>query len=521
MRTADVGEQGRAPKTALPDAAERDAPAPPRSLQQDATTGFRWLIGQSAVSRLATFAAQVVLAWILSPDAFGTIGLAYAVLAFVTVLQEGGVGQVLVAEQRRFGALSLSAFWLSVLFGAGTALLVAAAAPLVGAAYDSEVLPKLLWVLAAAIPFQAMRSVPAAVLSVDLRFGTRTKLSVLELVAQQALTVAFALLGFGVYSFVVPVLLVAPVATALYFWRSGYRPSGFDLGASKELLRPSSQLISAQMVAKAVEYGDYLVLGYFYDKATVGIYFLAYSLSVQGVMLIVSTMGGTLFPILSKLRDDPERQTSAFLRVNRIGTIAMVPFCVFVGLHAGSVIGLLYAPKWAASAPLLMVLSVGMALRISSAAGYSALMARGEYHLILYKNLARTALLLVLLIPAARHSILAAAGAVAAVYLLEAMAVFLLVVRKEKGAPLLLAGVVLPPLSIAAIAGLLSMAPALVVGRSVGALLLALGSGLLIFVGAYGLLLRFVFPARAREFFSLLAGLLGRPSIRATPTVVS
>lgn len=393
----------------------------PKSLKSDATSGFFWLFGQSIVSRVVTFGSQVVLAWILSPEAFGTIGLAYSVMAFATVFQEGGVSRVLIAEQNQFGKLSNSAFWLSVVFGLATGFVVAAAASFVGAAYDSSELPGLLWVLAATLPLQAVRSMPDAALSIDLRFGTRTKLGVLELAGQQLLTVAFALMGFGVYSFVLPVMLVAPVVTYLFFRKSGFRPGWLEVRHWPELLAPSGQLMIAAVLAKIVDFGDYLILGSTFDKATVGLYFLAYTLSVQGVMLVVNSLGNMLFPVLSRLRQEPERQRDAFMRIARIGAGVAIPFSLFVAFNATPIVHTLYGTQWHGAATLLMILSLGMAFRVLSAATFSTLNAQGRFHLVVWNNGLRAVAFGVLAVPAVSLGVVWFACAVALTYVAEAV----------------------------------------------------------------------------------------------------
>lgn len=152
------------------------------SLKREAVGGMAWLLAQSVVARGFTMGSQLVLAWLLSPNDFGTIGLATTVTALASAVVAFGIDEVLLQRQRTIGLWVTAAFWMStVLSGAGF-ILVLLAAPWAGAVYHSAELPGLITVLAMAIPLGALAIIPGVRLRADMRFRFLATYNMAEIV---------------------------------------------------------------------------------------------------------------------------------------------------------------------------------------------------------------------------------------------------------------------------------------------------------------------------------------------------
>src|SRR3982750_243263 len=76
------------------------ADSPVRSLSRSALIGTSWLLAQNVGTRAISFAAQIILAKLLAPADFGTIGLALTVTTFASVVANFGVDDVLLQRQK-------------------------------------------------------------------------------------------------------------------------------------------------------------------------------------------------------------------------------------------------------------------------------------------------------------------------------------------------------------------------------------------------------------------------------------
>src|SRR5688572_5777825 len=203
-----------------PGATPAPPPAPAPGLADRTFGGFAWLAAQTVASKAISFAAQIVLAWILVPGDFGYVGLAMTVAAFVGLLQQAGVRDVLIQRQdAAFRRWATPAFWMSLALGLVAAAVMAAAAPLAAAVFRKPPLEPLILVLAIAAPLQALAVVPTARLQIDLRFKAIAGVTTAAQVLTSVLTVVFAKLGFGAYSFVLPAPIVAGLQAAA-LWKA-------------------------------------------------------------------------------------------------------------------------------------------------------------------------------------------------------------------------------------------------------------------------------------------------------------
>lgn len=365
------------------DAAVADAkvpePAPP-SLTHTTARGFFWFASQTLGAKAIGMGTQIVLAWLLDPDDFGVIGLAYTLTAFASLIQVAGLRDVLVQRHRQFARWANSAFWLSLGLGMLAGLAMAGAAPLAVLIYGDKRLLGLILVMAASTPLTSLATVPLARLQSDLRFRTAASIAAIEAFGMPLLSVLFAWLGFGAYSFVLPRVVTSSCQAALLFWLSPVRLSRNPQWRRwPALLGNTAMLLAAQAALTLAGQGDRLMLGLFYSTAVVGIYFFAYNLSTQAVQLLAINLLSVLLPSLSQLQSDVKRQTAAFLRVTRLLAAVSTPACFVQAALAGPIVHLLFARKWDGSIPALSVLSIGMAFAIITGPSWSMMKAQGRF----------------------------------------------------------------------------------------------------------------------------------------------
>jgi PST family polysaccharide transporter len=244
-------------------------------------------------------------------------------------------------------------------------------------------------VLAVNCPIVALSVVPSAQLTSQLQFGTVAKIGIWTSTAQVALGPLFAFLGLGAYSFVLP-RPIGAAAQALWMWieakpRIRFRP---QFRRWRVLAGDSGYNLIALFAALIVSNGDYFVLSQFGSATALGLYYFAFNLSLQTVTLLLVNLWGVLLPTLAKLRDDPVRQTNAFLRAARLLAIISTPLSLLQAAVAAPLIHLLFPPQWYPAIPVLQVLSIGLAFQVVGAASQSLFQAQGRFGIQMWCALA-------------------------------------------------------------------------------------------------------------------------------------
>lgn len=428
----------------------------PTGLAAATARGFFWMTLMGLATKAIGFLGQIALAWILLPEHFGLISLAFTVSTFADLVQSYGLREVLVRRRAKLRLWSAPAIWLSLATGLGAGAMLALAAPIAAAAYGKgPVVAHLILILALTSPIQALAIVPDALMQHDLRFRGIAFLMSAQTLGQLFCTILLALLGFGAYSFAVSMLLMAFARTAAAWWLARPRLSNRPRWRrSLRLLRPSLILVASALVMNIMAQGDKFALGLFHPEAVVGAYFFAYNLSLQTAVLLSLNLSRVLFPVLTRLQDEPERLRIAFVRAARVLMFIGAPACFLQAAAAGPLIrGLIQKEHWFDSIRAMQILSIGMTLHLLWNPGRGLIQVQGRYRMYLISAVAYASAYMALVIAAsARGGPLAVAWTVAGVLSVNALIDVTLALRPIGGGARDLMRITLAPIAMAAAA---------------------------------------------------------------------
>ena len=365
-------------------------PVPTRPVQAGGTgalvaVGATWSVVQTIATKAVLFIGQMVLAWLLAPEDFGKIGMAYTVTAFVALLTNPGIDVILVRRGRRFHLWSTPAFYFGLTTASLGCLVILSVAPLAAHLYEAPELTGLLAILAFATPIGSLMLVPTAKLRSEMRFKAIALVVLVQTVLQTVLTIGFARAGFGVYSFVLPMPIVY-LCSSLFLWllaRPKIRKCN-PLRHWKYLVGDSSYIFGSRVLHTATSQADYIFLGALYGAAVVGPYFFAYVLAKQAIRLTTGSMQLVLMAGLSRLPAFSDQQTQAALRATRSLAFFGMPLCMLQAATVDPLLRAIYGEKWIAAIPLAQLISLGMAFDVPSWPAGSLLESRGQFRFSFY-----------------------------------------------------------------------------------------------------------------------------------------
>ncbi len=347
--------------------------------------GTMWVMLQTVLTKGVMVVGQLILAWLLSPDDFGEIGLAYTVIAFVTLITNPGIDLILLRRGQRFHLWSTPAFYFTLATGVLGCITILVAAPLVAHLYESPQIVGLLVVLALSTPIGVLQLVPIAKLRSEMNFKMASAIALGQSVLQTVLTVAFAAMGAGVYAFVLPVPVVYAVV-AIVLWRIAHPivHSRDRFRYWRYLIGDSSYIFGQRLLVTIVMQGDYIILGALYGAAVVGPYFFAYGVATQAIRLTAGSLQLVLMAGLARMPAFSDQQTQGALRATRAIALCGMPLCMLQAALAGPLLHAFYGQKWAAAIPLVQLLSIGLAFDVVSWPACSLLQSRGQFRFMFF-----------------------------------------------------------------------------------------------------------------------------------------
>ena len=501
---------------------QTDAPPPqattaagPIPLSDQAARGFFYTFSQVALGKVVNLIGILVLSRLLDDADYGYVSLAFAVYTFAALLQQGGVMELLIQRGREYELWANAAFWMAMAMGVGSAALLIAAAPVAAWVFGDARLQPLIIILAGQLIMSAISTVSDAQLRIQMRFRLLSLIGLLTATAMTGLTIAFAWLGFGAYSFILPGPIVMGVRAAAV-WRIAPPPVRWhpELSRWPGMLEANGMLFAASVFQTIVWQGDYLILGRLYpdDKKMVGRYYWAYNLSTQTAQLLTLNFAGVMLPSLTRLQDDLSRLHAAFLRAAKLLSALGAPACLLQAALAEPLVRLAFESRWHPAIPIIEVLSVGFVFTTVLPACGSLLKAQGRFAMLLYQSIAAAVLFVSCVYVGARQGAgLGAAWGVAAHAMLLGPAALYATIRPLGGTWSDVAGVFAVPIvggAVAVGAGMLlaTQLPASMPAHDVA----RAGVIVLVSVALYAVMLRAAAPTVWNELLERIKGVLGR-----------
>jgi O-antigen/teichoic acid export membrane protein len=196
------------------------------------------------------------------------------------------------------------------------------------------------------------------------RLGTVARISTVQLVADNALTAALAMIGLGAWAVVLPKLLTAPL------WVVGMRRAGswspdraVTPAPAAELVRFAAPVLGSELLAAARLNLDKMIVAAVLGLEVLGVYYFAFNAGLGLSLSLTTALTASVYPALAALsahRGDMLARFDSILWRNAL------PVSLIIALQAAA--ALIYVPivfgeKWADTAPLVALLCVSALTR--------------------------------------------------------------------------------------------------------------------------------------------------------------
>jgi len=348
-----------------------DAAPPPRVDARTAGSSFLWSAASFGSSKLLVFVTTLVMARLLVPEDFGVVAVGLAIVSFLEVALDLGVGSALVYEQERGITRRVqTAFTLNVAIAAACTLVGVLTAPLVARVFDVQD-TTLLQVLFLYFLLRGLVQVPDAVLRRDLAFKRRALIEVSRAVVRGGVSIALAATGAGPWALVAGILASEAVGVVLTWVSVRFVPAlAFDRSAARTLLGFGSAVLSLKVLGAVSENADYFIIGAQLGTAALGVYTLAYRIPEIALANVFWIFSSVAFSIYARARsEDLSELRTAVLRAMRLITLFAFPAGAGIAVVSTSLTPALLGPGWDAAAAPMAFIALSMA---ASSVGYAS-----------------------------------------------------------------------------------------------------------------------------------------------------
>jgi len=365
-----------------------------------ALKGVSWMSSFRVVSRGLSFVKIAVLARVLTPSQFGVFGVASLVLTLLEIFLETGINIILIQVKKDIKDYVDSAWTLSIIRGIIISLAIIISAPFVASFFRTpDALGILLFI--SIVPFIRGFINPAEVkfrkeLNFNYEFWFRTSIFFVDAVV----SIIFSLLTHSVYSLVFGLLAGAILEVVVSFVLIKPTPKfTFRNSYLKEIFHKGKWITAYGIFNYFGENGDNIVVGRILGASSLGLYQMAYKLSILPISEVSDVVSGVVFPVYSKIEGDQKRLVTAFIKT----MISIVLGAILVGgilfAFPTQIVSIALGPQWLSIVPIIKVLVVFGVLRTISGPSSAVFLARGKQNYVTAMTFARSAVLIVAIFP--------------------------------------------------------------------------------------------------------------------------
>ncbi len=332
--------------------------------------GISWTGAIRVATRVLAFFKTIVIARILNPFDFGLFSIATLVLTLIEILTETGVNIFLVQRKEDIDRFINTSWIVSIARGALISLALIAMSPLVAHFFRTPSSLNLL-LLISIVPLVRGFINPSVIkfqkeLKFNKQFYYSTSIFLLETLVSVILVVltksvyslVWAMIISGLFEVLISFVIIKPVPKIEFEW------------PLFKLVFNSGKWVTASTIFNYFyQHGDDMVIGRILGSSSLGLYDMAYRISLIPLTDIGDVLAKVTFPVYVKISEDKKRLRKAFFKTLGMLILLVVPVGVILFLFPEFIIKLILGEKWLIAAPALKVLGIFGIIRAISSFG--------------------------------------------------------------------------------------------------------------------------------------------------------
>lgn len=308
----------------------------------------------------------IALSRLLEPEDFGIIAMSAPVLALINVLKDFGLLQAIVQKKDlTYGQLN-ALFWINGAITLVVALLLVGIAPFVAAFYGDPRVGPVLMAMALPVLATGLSAQQTALLNRQMNFSVLSVITALQALTSLGVAFTWALIAPTYWALFGGFFLGTLVNMAIAWSTCGWVPQRPAPAAGVGgMLGFGANVTGFNLSAFVSRNLDNILIGRVWGSADLGLYDRAYKLLLFPLEQVANPLGRVMIPVLSRVRDEPERYSRAFFRVLNLMQFALLPGIAAAVAMADTAIPFLLGDRFADAAPIFAALGFAGLVQVS------------------------------------------------------------------------------------------------------------------------------------------------------------
>jgi len=360
------------------------------SYKQKAINSTKWVTFSTVFQTALQFIQIAVLARLLSPTAFGLVGISATVIAFFSTFANLGFSNSIIYKQENDQKVLSTVYLTNIGIGVIIFIIIYLSSPLIVTFYHEPRLERVIKLTSLTFLIIYYGSVYGFMLQKELKFKSIAIIDIFASLTGTTITILLAYRGYNEMSLVYGGLVINICRTLLliYFGFNLFKPSlYFKLNEIKEHLRFGIFNLGEGLISFIQGNWDNIVIGTMLGAELLGYYTLAYQLAIFPVNKINPIILQVAYPVLAKMKENLAELRNSYIKILDLLTFFNLPLLTGLFITAESVVPLIYGPGWEPTFPLIKIFVLVSIFSCLSHPLFTLVYTKGKPQLLFYLNL--------------------------------------------------------------------------------------------------------------------------------------
>lgn len=311
----------------------------------------KWSAITEVVTKFIMPITNIILARILTPDAFGVIATVTMIVSFVDILTDSGFQKYLIQHEFNSNCEKYQyanvAFWTNFIFSLLLWLIIALFSGKIAYFVGNPGLGIVITIACMQLPITSFSSIQMSLFKRDFDFKSLFIVRIITAGIPLVISVPLAIFGLDYWALIIGTI-ISQLFNAIYLTvKSKWKPKmNYNFSILKRMFSFSSWSLIESISIWLTTWVDTFIIGSILNAYYLGLYKTS-TVMVNGLLAVITTSTApVLFSALSRLQHDNVKFQSVFYKMQKFVSIFIFPIAIGVYLYRDMVTQLLLGNQW-------------------------------------------------------------------------------------------------------------------------------------------------------------------------------
>ena len=329
-----------------------------KKLSNQFVRNIGWLGLSEILYRVARIGLVIIAVKFLTPYDYGLGAILMTVREYSLTFSNIGItAKIIQAEEQELEALCNSGYWLNWTIFVSLFIIQCLASYPISLFYKTHDIILPICVSSIVYLLWPITTIQKTLIQRENRFKIIAFTDTIQNMVATILCTVFAVLGMGVWSFVIPILLVPFIEVYMYYKHHSWRQrKGFTTKYWHEIFSFGKNLLGVNLFRTLRNNLDYLIIGHFIGVKELGVYFFGFNTGLGISLSIINSINSAILPHLCEARNDWNEFKRRYFSSLKTISFVIIPFVLLQSSLAPFYVPIVFGEKWIPATPILVLI---------------------------------------------------------------------------------------------------------------------------------------------------------------------